>query len=319
VYALCLLAQLRRDASHHGEAEALLGEALDTATAAGDQLLVARVLGDQAVIAMIRGQNALAIRLEEKCIPIYRQFSNWQELIWSLGSVGHIYQLAGDPAASLPLLEEALQLAVEVQHPQGEAWIRVVLGCHHYLAGDFAASRRELTTADALLRQTGDLLNGQWALNTLARVALAEGKRSEAHSLLTESLDMSLQRDTQLYGISRHLIVLAAACGDDGVCPGLLGCRAALPGEPEMVAAWDAADLAWAEDLARQKLGLEAFERLFAEGAGSDPNQLLRAACARIDPTRPAGALLPQPWTRRWDSASADGGLDDQRVLRLTP
>jgi predicted ATPase/class 3 adenylate cyclase len=274
------------------EADAILAEGLATARAADDPVVTAILLSRQSEAALLNGQSPEATQQMEECISVYRQAGAWQELMWQTGELGWEFIRSCQPEKATPLLDEALGLALQLQYPQGELWVRAVRGTQRYLLGDTATARTELTSAAMLCRQIGDHNNGPWVLSTLARVALAEGEIAEAHTLFTESIHMALHWGHRLHGVCRRLAVLAAAYGDAAACAQLIGCRAKLGDEGPMTL-WDVHDLAWAESAAREQLGDDAFDQASAAGYGADPSRLLLETCARLN--EPAPGLRPLP------------------------
>ena len=168
---------------------------------------------------------------------------------WALIALGHVYLWQGNPAASLPRMQEALVLLQDVDDPEGLAYALTGVGaaialsgdpvrCVQYLEaaipiaetitnrvllaiilyyhgraaqdrGDFAQARQSFERATAIGRAAGNRPTIAHPLSFEGRLAVAEGRIEAAASALGESLEIH-HENGDWWGVVHTLEGLAA-------------------------------------------------------------------------------------------------------------
>ncbi len=168
------------------EAEPLLLQALQAATALGDRRLQAYTLLSLAGALVHRAIGEACQRLDEAA-GLFRDLADQWGLALTLSTRGQLALLAGDNAAAQRMHEEALAAAQTIDNDQLQAQILDMLGLDAATAGDFAAARDRYAAAAELHIRLLDYEGSSYGLSGLAGLALTQGRAPAAARLIGAS------------------------------------------------------------------------------------------------------------------------------------
>lgn len=228
--ALWLCADEQRISGRHGEAAALLEQALAVAAQARYELGECRVLSQLAMIARERGDGPATLRLGTRYLELARKLGLGRQESVALSIIGLAYRLLGDFVRSQEQLAEAVTVARRLGDPAQETFSLARLGQCHAACGD---DRARPVLREALARsRAADLTFGEaLSLMGLAELALVEGRPRAAL--------WSLRRALRLLGTDQRSFVRAQALTALGRAFAGLGEAA------EAATAWSAAYGLW--------------------------------------------------------------------------
>jgi DNA-binding SARP family transcriptional activator/tetratricopeptide (TPR) repeat protein len=228
--ALWLCADERRINGQHGEAAALLEQALAVATQARYELGECRVLSQLAMIARERGDGPATLRLGMRYLELARKLGLGRQESVALSLIGLAYRILGDFVRSQEQLAEAVTVARRLGDPAQETFSLARLGQCHAACGD---DRARPVLREALARsRAAELTFGEaLSLMGLAELALVEGRPRAAL--------WSLHRALRLLGTDQRSFVRAQALTALGRAFAGLGEAA------EAATAWSAAYGLW--------------------------------------------------------------------------
>lgn len=278
------------------------GAALKWAREAATPEAEARALGGLGDAHFLSGRMRTAYDSFRRCVDLCRQHGLGQIEVANLPMVGWsgIYLDALDRA--LEIAQAAADTARKGSHYRAESMARGLAGFIKLEMGAFADAREQLNLALALSRKLKARRFDAYFLCDIARLADAEGNRSEATELIEQALNIC--RDT----------------GMNFIGPAVLGCKSRITGDPET----------------RQQ-ALHEGERILGTGCVShnyfsfyrdamevclntgDWNAVERYAAALEDYTRPE----PLPWSHffiargRVLAAYGKGRRDDALIAKL--
>jgi predicted ATPase len=168
---------------HPDEAEPLLQETLDGATAIGnDRLRGYALLGMGGVFGHRDPQLACA-RLDEAA-KVFRKTGDQWGLSLSLSTRGGLTLNDGDPRGALAIHTEALDAAESIHNNALRAQILDMLGLDTMGSGDLEAARNYHVRAVHLHRELVDYEGSSYSIAAMADLALAMGRSQEAARLV---------------------------------------------------------------------------------------------------------------------------------------
>jgi hypothetical protein len=133
--------------------------------------------------------------------------------------------LVRDPAAAMPVLEEAIALAQRNGHVQAAGMAGGALARASTLRGDFAAAERILDAGVAAMSESGTQEGIGWSTLRRAGVALLQGKLDEALPLLVRSNEafVAVERLSGRASVAVAAAMVASLRGDRDIVPRLVG------------------------------------------------------------------------------------------------
>lgn len=186
--ALYGASMLARAQDDYALATKLLEESLALYRAAKDNRGVALALGNLGVIAFARGDYARATRLHEESLEHFRKLEDRVGMAAALSELGNIAMYHNDLERAERLLEESLALSRAAQDDQGMAAALRRLGAVLFQKGERARAKALLQESLELYRGLGAVPGLASVLNSLGMIALHEGDPQRASALLRQSL-----------------------------------------------------------------------------------------------------------------------------------
>jgi predicted ATPase len=168
------------------EAEPLLRETLETATALGNVRLRAYALLGLGWTAVNRAASEANDRLDEAAGE-FRRFGDSWGLAVTLSTRGQYALLVGDPDAALRIHAAALRAASAIDNDNLRAHALDMLGLDAYTAGDLPGAREHYAAAAALHASVLDYEGAAYCLSGLAALALAQARPEVAARLVGAS------------------------------------------------------------------------------------------------------------------------------------
>jgi len=179
------------------EAERAL-DALDAdAALARGRLLHARFLAD-------RAEDARELELFERAARLYADLGDRRgegEATFWLGIVRQVVR--GEGPASVPLFERSLELATETGDKLTQSYALRHLGIAAHAEGRLEQAREHLEESSRLRRELGFLPGVAANMIGLAFLALADGRRADALSILDDAEALAL--DSHARRIAEHV------------------------------------------------------------------------------------------------------------------
>jgi hypothetical protein len=190
----------RAESDSHGAAQALIALSIDT-DQAGDRELAAQLASealelaftteDEWLIASALGAQVLGSpesfrqtrHFGEQGLAMARRRGDRIQLSIALGNFGFAAMAAGDYAAAAPVLEEAVEIAEEVEDARVLPFSTVNRGLLHVLQGADHLAAFDFARTLALCRESGQPLPVAEALSGLAAIAVRRGEMDLASRL----------------------------------------------------------------------------------------------------------------------------------------
>ena len=132
----------------------LVGEALTSFRALGDQWGIAAALSTRAKLAMIRGDPATVHRDAQQSLELFRELGDRWGIGGPLADLGNLAREQGDYSTACSLYRESIKIFQELDHKRG---IARLLECFAAVAADqLEAERLSLRKASATERYSSD-------------------------------------------------------------------------------------------------------------------------------------------------------------------
>jgi len=179
------------------KAAALLEEAKQTYTAAGDKGGVAEALHHLAEALYDRGDSAGARQNQEAALAIYREIGNQRGIARMLTNIANGLHDQGDFASAQARREEALAIFRELGNKNGAAVVLNNLGNGFKELGDFARARQSYEDSLRLFREIGNQNAAATVINGLANLLNAQGDLSGAKRWYEEALAIKRENHDQ--------------------------------------------------------------------------------------------------------------------------
>lgn len=186
--ALYGASMLARAQDDYALATRLLEESLALYRATRDNRGVALALGNLGMIALAQGDYARATKLHEESLEHFRKLEDRVGIASALSELGNVAMYQNDLVQAERLLEESLVLSRAAQDDQGIALALRRLGAVLFQKGERARAKALLQESLELYRGLGAVPGLASVLNSLGMVALSEGDPQRAGKLLRESL-----------------------------------------------------------------------------------------------------------------------------------
>ena len=278
--------------------EAMVGEALASFRALGDQWGIAAALSTRAKLAMIRGDPAAAHRDAQQSLELFRELGDrWGQLqaIEWLGAAA----ATGDRAQADRLHRDALRMAEDLglwpQAADALSW----LGRSALRSGDLAQARELLARGMRLAAEQSYQPGQVFAELGLGQTARMEGKLDDAETHIRNVL-----RTSQRIG-SEPDVARTVSLSE-------LGFIAEHRGDPAAARSWHIQSLTAAQALGDPQAVAQALTGLAgAHASGGQPDRAARLLGAADAARQPPGASHPP-------GASADVSADVRRVTAAT-
>ena len=190
--------------SDHAVARRLFEEMLILYRQLGDQNGIAYSLYSLGDVALEQSDYAVAGRLFEESLTLFRQLGDQGGIAHSLSNLGRMAWLRGDNAAAQALNQESLTIRWHLGDQSGIAGTLTNQGVVATDQGDYAVARALIEESLTIRRQLGDQPGIANSLFCLGRVAFDEGDHTAARRLFEESLTLSRQLGDQ-NGIANNL------------------------------------------------------------------------------------------------------------------
>ncbi|GIH14917.1 AfsR/SARP family transcriptional regulator [Rugosimonospora africana] len=189
--ALTVLASLQRAGGQGRRAQVLLDGASRLVDSGADPATATALFLERGFVAQELGQYELGRDFAQRCLELARAHGWRAQQADALQLLGSLYDSLGQPHDAVHHLEEALGIAVELDHESLQAWILCVLGGRYLSQHRLADAGAALDRAYALFRRLR-LSTGQSAvLRWRGQLALAAGDPARALTDLAESLALS--------------------------------------------------------------------------------------------------------------------------------
>lgn len=216
-----------------------------------------------------------AAAIYERVVPVFAELGMRAEQARSSAYHARALMLLGQTEKAHRLLEEARSLYADEGNPVGVAMVTLAEAQLHYARGDFAATQREATEAEAPLAAAGAwrrLLMARWLHGEASREM---GDTGTAQTLLEETL-----RDAEIHAQPQ----LAQLCLTS------LGLLAADAGEAQQAEAFFKQAVSLIEEM-RAPLPAEEFRTAFVADKLTPYDELMRLCLADGSPARITEAL----------------------------
>jgi predicted ATPase/DNA-binding CsgD family transcriptional regulator len=254
---------------------------------------MARELGDEGLLAaraclylqmalMFASRHEEAFAAAEQARQRLEALGDRIGLLCLDAQMGHLYELAGQPAAAVEACEQGLRRLGESDERWIQSYYHLVAGCAlFFMGGREAESVAAVSRALRVKHELGDIAGCGYALEILAWTAAANGRAARAAWLLGGADPLWEQAGGRLGGNpimdQYHHDAVKRARGD---------------------------------------LGDQRFRALFTRGAAHDPGHLVRRALADADDLRAPATSRPAALTAREKqiAALAAGGLTNQQI-----
>jgi predicted ATPase/DNA-binding SARP family transcriptional activator len=261
--------------------EAMLGQALASFRALGDQWGIAAALSTRAKLAMVRGDPAAAQGDARQSLAIFRALGDRWGQLQAIEWLGAAEAATGDHTRAGRLHRDGLRVAEELglwpQASDALSW----LGRNALHSGDLAQAREFLERAMRLAAEQSYLPGQVFAELGLGQTARREGKLDIAETHLRTVLQTS--RRTGSEPDVAHMISLSE-----------LGFVAEQRGDPAAAASWHLESLAAAQKLGDPQAVAQALTGLAgAQALGGQPDRAAQLLGAADTAWRSAGASLP--------------------------
>ena len=158
-------------------------ESLELARLLKDQKGIAASLGGLSLTAKRAGDLETARGYQEESLALAREIGDLRSIGTSLLNLGNIYGTLGNHAKARAMHEESLQMRRQLGDKQGMATVLSNLGLCALLMGDIVASRAALVEGLRLCREVDNRRGTPFALEYLAKVAIAEERFEPAITL----------------------------------------------------------------------------------------------------------------------------------------
>lgn len=149
------LASLAREEGRMEEADGLLRDALERASAFADESLTARLLANLGTLEAARENFGVAADLLERALAIYRQRNDLGGIAHAIGNLGALALMRGDLDAAETLLLESVDIGRQLGWASSIVTDLINLGGIETARDNFEAADRYLGEAGALSEQHG--------------------------------------------------------------------------------------------------------------------------------------------------------------------
>jgi predicted ATPase/DNA-binding SARP family transcriptional activator len=231
----------------------------------------ARALGYTGAFAFALGDFERAETLAEEMLAVYRETDDPGMIARALVLLGTIRNERGTPELSVPLLDEAVELA----HLEGDdvlvSFTTVHLSLAMMYAGDYVRARRTAEEAVAQMRRVGDRGGEQDALSNLGTAQLLDGDERAALESFASSLELAVETHTPIAianGV-QGVAEVAARRGDvESAARLLAACKAFRDARELRLEA--ISSRTWEESLAHVRAALDGRALAAASAAGAE-------------------------------------------------
>ncbi|WP_158542815.1 AfsR/SARP family transcriptional regulator [Phytoactinopolyspora halophila] len=259
---------------HH--TDAAMAEFMDI----GDRLGISFMLGTRANSLAQRGDHAGAMRALQEALRLMCELGTMDDAPSVLASLSRQQTELGDHAAARRSSDFAMSEAYRLGTPEARAMAHVSRGWLAYREGDLDAARAELHQARSSLY--GHEPSEPLVAADQAHVEIAAGDLDAAAALLDEAFALSFAGSSGVHWgdmpdlpnmatLADVRASLAASRHEYAETARLLGISASLRGMTDL----GSAERAEAERKARQALGDEGFEEVYAHGTGMSRDEAL--------------------------------------------
>ena len=162
--------------------------ASQTARDLGDRLGEANALISVGDLSLLAGDPAAAISGLEQALAIYCDLGERLGQANALSNLGDVRRLSGDPAGAIIALEQALAIYCDLGERLGQANALNDLGAAQWLTGDYPSAAEALEQALAIYRDLGERLGQVNVLNNLGNVRRMTGDYPGAVQSLGQAL-----------------------------------------------------------------------------------------------------------------------------------
>lgn len=283
--ALCLAGALWRFWQLRGslsEGRRLLDEAL--AWHGGDPWRRARALNGAGSLALLQGDYEGAIVRFEEAMPLWRALRDKHHVAGTLQNLGLVRLEWGQYGQALPLLGEALDRFRELDDRSGMAIALANLGVVAGAEGKCARARELLEESLALYRQRGDETGIAQVLVYLGQTATRQGDLEVGAAHQKESLVRFRELGNQ-QGIAEALEGLAEIAARQGDTQRAVPLWAAAQGLRDRLgmprSVVEQARYEQETAAVRSRIGAEAFDEAWADGAGTPEDAVIDEALGR--------------------------------------
>jgi predicted ATPase/DNA-binding SARP family transcriptional activator len=288
MHALMSLGMGRIDQVADGCAEALAGF-----KAIGDRWGMAMALVGQAELSALDGDHARAIAVLEQAVELSRELTDWEDTAQMYASLAKSRSRLGDYGGALADMARAQWAAREQGESESDLWITYIRAEMEWLRGDLAEAGRIARRLDTRIASKNTPMIWSFQAHARNRSALADirsGQIAEGRAALADALRLAgVSLDRSAVAAVVDGIAAAALWADDGRASAeraavLLGAAHSIRG------AFDhsSLDAPKARDIARQRLGGQAFEQAYRRGRelGYDEALALAGETARSSSKR---------------------------------
>ncbi len=279
--------------------EAMVGGALASFRALGDQWGIAAALSTRAKLAMIRGDPATAHRDAQQSLELFRELGDRWGQLQAIEWLGAAAAATGDRAQADRLHRDGLRMAEDLglwpQAADALSW----LGRSALRSGDLGQARELLERGMRLAAEQSYLPGQVFAEMGLGQTARGEGKLDDAETHIRNVLRVS-QRISSEPDVARAVSLSE------------LGFIAEHRGDPAAARSWHIQSLTAAQALGDPQAVAQALTGLAgAHAIGGQPDRAARLLGAADAAWEPPGASHPP-------GASADVSADVARVTAVT-
>jgi predicted ATPase/DNA-binding XRE family transcriptional regulator/tetratricopeptide (TPR) repeat protein len=197
--ALFAAALVLRKSRSYQQARAMMEECAATFRALGDRLNLGNALRWLATIILEIdpvGERELARVLFDESLEHFEAIGYRRGMGLVLGSLGGQARMEGDYPRAIDLFERAIAINREAKDKRGIAANTGNLGFAHYHRGDFKRMKTLLSESLLIDQETTSAFEASWILVGLAGVALAEGDRHKAVTILGAASALAVSAGT---------------------------------------------------------------------------------------------------------------------------
>ena len=177
----------------------------------GDKEAISNAHNSIGVVLEKMGQFEEASQSHQQALELNYELDDRTGIATSLYNLGDIRQKMGDSELALKYFQDALKLDLESGNPKDIAYSHNKIGAMYAAIGDYQQGREHIQTALALFRQIQAPRDTDWALTTLAQLALDEGNLEEAESLITGVIERAMANDYPSLLVEAYQVAAALA------------------------------------------------------------------------------------------------------------
>jgi CHAT domain-containing protein len=183
---------------NYDSAEAALGTAMKLARALGNRRVTADTLVVEAQLSPLRGDSVQSLKAAKEALAASRAAEYRRGEALALIELGKLQIGSGRARSAVPLLKQALDIAIQLGQPYDEANARGVLGMAQVALDEQNAARQEFSLALAIQRRIGDRFGEVQTLVEAGRLQERTGQLEQALATLEEALAVINQTRSSL-------------------------------------------------------------------------------------------------------------------------